>query len=242
MGQDAMILVFWMLNFKPTFSLSFLTLIKRLFKFLYMYESEHVSCSVVSNSATSWTVARPPGFSVHGILQARILEWVAIPFSRGSYQPRDQTQVSCTAGRFFTIWATREAPEWQVLKYSPIQLPPPIKDSNTSLSHTQHTQIYIKGRRKFDKRYVKGKVLFVNLEMEETDWEKKPVLTGIENQKKTDNIIWGRHGNPFQYSCLENPHRERSLVGDSPWGHKELDMTEQLCTVLKNKINILGKG
>ena len=44
----------------------------------------------------------PPGSSVHGILQARILEWVAIPFSRGSSQPRGQTQVSCIAGRFFT--------------------------------------------------------------------------------------------------------------------------------------------
>ena len=50
----------------------------------------------------------PPGFSVHGILQARILEWIAIPFSRGSSQPRDQTQVSHITGRFFTIWA-REA-------------------------------------------------------------------------------------------------------------------------------------
>ena len=47
----------------------------------------------------------PPGSSVHGILQARILEWVAIPFSRGSSSPRDQTQVSCVScieGRFFT--------------------------------------------------------------------------------------------------------------------------------------------
>ena len=44
-----------------------------------------------------------PGFSVHGILQARILEWLAIPSSRGSSQPRDQAQVSCTAGGFFTI-------------------------------------------------------------------------------------------------------------------------------------------
>ena len=44
-----------------------------------------------------------PGSSVHGILQARILEWVAVPFSRGSPQPRDQTQVSHIAGRFFTI-------------------------------------------------------------------------------------------------------------------------------------------
>ena len=46
--------------------------------------------------------------SVHGILQARILQWVAIPFSKGSSWPRGQTQVSCIAGRFFTIWATRE--------------------------------------------------------------------------------------------------------------------------------------
>ena len=49
----------------------------------------------------------PPSSSVYGILQARMLEWVAIPFSRGFSQPRDQTQVSCIAGRFFTIWAPR---------------------------------------------------------------------------------------------------------------------------------------
>ena len=49
-----------------------------------------------------------PDSSVHGILQARILEWVAFPFSRGSSQPRDQTQVSSIADRFFTIWSTRE--------------------------------------------------------------------------------------------------------------------------------------
>ena len=53
----------------------------------------------------------PPGSSVHEIFQARILKWVAFPFSKGSSQPRDWTQVSCTAGRFFTIWATREASE-----------------------------------------------------------------------------------------------------------------------------------
>jgi len=44
-------------------------------------------------------------YTVHGILQARILERTAIPFSRGSFQPRDQTQVSHIAGRFFTSWA-----------------------------------------------------------------------------------------------------------------------------------------
>ena len=49
-----------------------------------------------------------PGSSAHGILQARILEWVAIPSSRGSSWARDWTWVSCVAGRFFTIWATRD--------------------------------------------------------------------------------------------------------------------------------------
>ena len=51
----------------------------------------------------------PPGLSVHGILQARILEWVAMPFSRGSSQTKDWPKVSCIAGGIFTVWATREA-------------------------------------------------------------------------------------------------------------------------------------
>ena len=52
----------------------------------------------------------PSCSSVHGVLQARLLEWVAISFSRASSQPRVWTQVSCIAGRFFTIWATRQGP------------------------------------------------------------------------------------------------------------------------------------
>ena len=51
----------------------------------------------------------PPGSSVHGILQTRILEWVASPFSRESSRPRDRTWASRIAGRFFTVWVTREA-------------------------------------------------------------------------------------------------------------------------------------
>ena len=54
----------------------------------------------------------PMNCTVHGILQARILEWVAFPFSRASSRPRDQTQVSPIAGGFFTSWATREAQEY----------------------------------------------------------------------------------------------------------------------------------
>ena len=51
----------------------------------------------------------PPGSSVNGILQARILEWGAIPFPRESPWPRDQARVSCIEGWFFTGWATKEA-------------------------------------------------------------------------------------------------------------------------------------
>ena len=51
-------------------------------------------------------------YTVHGILQVIILEWVAFRFSRGSCQPRDQTQAFHIAGRFFTRWATREAQEY----------------------------------------------------------------------------------------------------------------------------------
>ena len=50
-----------------------------------------------------------PGSSLYGILQARILDWVAISFSRGTSQLREWTQVSCVAGRRFNLWATREA-------------------------------------------------------------------------------------------------------------------------------------
>ena len=58
------------------------------------------------------TLCNPREHTVHGILQARILEWVDVPFSRGSSQPRNRTKVSLTAGRFFASWATREAQEY----------------------------------------------------------------------------------------------------------------------------------
>ena len=69
-----------------------------------VYES-HSSCPTLCNSMD----CSPPGNSIHGIFQTRILEWVAISICRGSSQPRDQTQVSPIAGRLFTIWATKEA-------------------------------------------------------------------------------------------------------------------------------------
>ena len=61
-----------------------------------------LSGSVMSDSVIPWTVAGQAPLSM-GILQARILEWVAMPSSRGSSQPRDGTQVSCIADGFFTV-------------------------------------------------------------------------------------------------------------------------------------------
>ena len=64
-----------------------------------------------------------PGTSVHGFLQARILEWVAIPFFRGSSQLRDRSQVTCIPGRFFTVWATYNSCLLLYLKCSPLPEP-----------------------------------------------------------------------------------------------------------------------
>ena len=68
-----------------------------------------LSCSVVSDSLRPMDCSLPDS-SVHGILQLKILEWVAIRFSRGSSLPRNPTQVSCIASEFFTIWVTPGSP------------------------------------------------------------------------------------------------------------------------------------
>ena len=67
-------------------------------------------CLFVTPTFCDPTDCSQPGSFGHGILQARILEWVDISFSKGSSWPRFRTQVSCIEGKFFTVWATREAP------------------------------------------------------------------------------------------------------------------------------------
>ena len=79
---------------------------------------------MLSDSASRLVVynaLRPHRYTVHGILQARILEWVVVPFSKISSQPRDWTQVSLIAGGFFTSWANREA--WEYWSGWPIPSP-----------------------------------------------------------------------------------------------------------------------
>ena len=83
----------------------------KLFYLLLTFDDSHKKVSVAQSFPTLFDPMdySPPGSSVHGILQARMLEWVAIPISSSSSQPRDRTLVSCIAGRFFTIWAISEA-------------------------------------------------------------------------------------------------------------------------------------
>ena len=81
----------------------------------------------------------PPDSSVHGILQLRILEWVAMPSSRGSSQPRDWTLVSyssCIAGQFFTTSAAWEAPAWALVK-------PGFKLEESSIFHERKSSRYL---------------------------------------------------------------------------------------------------
>ena len=79
----------------------------------------------------------PAGFSIHGSVQARILEWVVIPFPRGSSQPREWTQVSYTEGRFFTIWATMEP--WLLMNLTLI----PLTYSRSSFSYENFPVLHI---------------------------------------------------------------------------------------------------
>ena len=72
----------------------------------------HCSLHEKWKSLSRVRLCNPVDYTLHGILQARRLEWIAIPSSRGFSQPRDWAQVSHTAGGFFTSWATRGAPKY----------------------------------------------------------------------------------------------------------------------------------
>ena len=117
--------------FPPFICSQCLLILKRvMFVTTLHYVSENEIHSVVSHSL------RPMDCIVHVILQARILAWVAFPFSRRSSQPRDRTQVFHIAGRFFTSWASREAQEyWSGYPIaSPVDLPDPgIKPGSPAL-------------------------------------------------------------------------------------------------------------
>ena len=76
---------------------------------LFSWLTFYIWCCKVKVAQSCLTLCDPVDYTVHGILQARMLEWAAFPCSRGSSQPRDRTQVSRIAGGFFTSWAIKEA-------------------------------------------------------------------------------------------------------------------------------------
>ena len=149
------------------------------------------------------------------------MEQVAIPFSRGSSLPRDGTWVSCIAGRFFTDWPTREAPEWEAL---------PLTHYVTSNS---------------------PELLWIHsLSCEWADWNKGSQgpslvasLVGFPSSSDSKASAFNKgdpgsvpgsgrstgegNGNSPQYSCLQNFMTEE-LAGYSPWGCKESDTTKRL--------------
>ena len=90
----------------------------------------------------------PPGFSAHGILQARILEWVAMPSSRQSSQPRDQTHISCIAGGFFTYWTT-----WEALT------------ATSKMSKTKHRAMMTLRCSDESSKNVSGRITFLEMEL-----------------------------------------------------------------------------
>ena len=138
----------------------------------------------------------PPDFSVHGILQASILQWVAISFFRRSSRPRDRTQASYMAGRFFTVWPTKEAHldiYWKLKQRKPKQNPHIMNEcvltmlwlsSWNHLWRFSHGQDFPGGSEGKASAYSVGD---------------PGSIPGSGRSPEEGN------GNPLQYSCLENP-------------------------------------
>ena len=126
------------------------------------------------------------GFSIHGIFQAKVLEWVAISFSRGSSQPRDQTQVFHIAGRLFTLWATKEAKQTNM----------PFQKGNC-LSYSQAISLlaYAFFSVKFSPlTRVDGMLLTISNFQQYVNWEFPDVKAGLRKVNRTrdqiSNIHW----------------------------------------------------
>ena len=145
----------------------------------------------------------PPG-SVREILQARILEWAAIPFSRGSSRPRDWTLFSCVSGKLFTIWAGREAPQHVINmqkkqnKLLTRQITVLFSTNSLNYSVELYTQLIRFRHSSGVPRASQVAPLVKNLLANTGD-----VRCGFD--PCVGMILGGGHGNPLQYSCLENP-------------------------------------
>ena len=133
------------------------------------------------------TDCSPPGSSVHGIFQTRILEWVAMPSCRGSSQPRDRTWVCHIAGGFCTIWATREA----------------LKN---------YTVVTPKPQRLKEKMFT-----FNSYRMSTADWQGLFFPESLKNPgwRKADWLVTSPSGMCWQHSMVPTAE-ERQLMSQTP--------------------------
>ena len=177
------------------------------------------SPSVMSASCNPMDCSTP-GFSAHGIPQARILEWVAISFSRGSSQSRDRTHVSCIVGRHFTVWATREAcifscvwlfmTPWTVAHQAPLSLRFPRQEYWSGMPFPSPGDL-------------------PNLEIKPRSLA-SPVLSTCQCRRCGFNpwvrkIPQRRKWEPTAVFLPGEFHGWRSLAGYSSWGREELNTT-----------------
>ena len=177
-------------------------------------------------------------YTVHGILQARILEWVAFPFSRGSSQPRDRTQVSHIAGGFFTIWATREAQEYAYPFSSESSQPTNGTGSSALEADSLPTElsekpiciyIYIKCVRLYTHPHAyTHTVEYWGLPWWLRWWRICLQCRRPEFDCWVRKTPWRRKWQPTPVLLPGKVHGQRSLVRYSPWCCKESDTTEQL--------------
>ena len=190
------------------------------------------------------------GFSVHGTFQARILEWVAIFYSRGSSQPRDWTHVSCTADRFFPTEPQRNHSAFWVhpkflsqevwplaydsLHLNPLNLWVPEKCPFVGLRLCWCRVVKYKYRIEgscstgWSLGSVIGDRLIVGASLVVQKEKNLPPVPEIWVRSLDQEYPWRREWQTTTVFLPEEFHGQRSLEGYSSWGRKESNMTEQL--------------
>ena len=190
-----------------------------------------------------WTVSHQVPLSM-GLLQAKILEWVAMLFSRGSSPPRDRTQVSHIAGGFFTVWATWEA--WRRVKYA------------YSCGHSTQLawrcwyhgclkvirllKLWLASKRKEAETACPPKHL--------THYEAVSLPSDYLGLSMSETQVWSlgwedpqrRKWQPTPVFLPGEFHGQRNLVGYSPWGCKESGTTYQQTLSPKQVQKVKGRG
>ena len=156
------------------------------------------------------TLCDPMDYTFHGILQDRILEWVAVPFSKGSSQPRDRTLVSSIAGRFFTSWATREAQRGRIDAFEMwccrrlLRVPWTVRRSNQSILQEIKPDYSLEGLMLKLKLQYSG-----HLMRRANSLEKTLMLGKIESRRRRGDRGWdGWMASPIQWTWVwENSGR-----------------------------------